>query len=173
MTATRATVPPWPCAADPPGRGGLPAGPVRTLVRLVLLPLLLSLAAPWAIAGPAAQQRAEQFYAWYMARIVADDPPLLDKALAGLRPYVSARRLARIQLQMNSADGMSADYFMQSQDYLDSWPRHISVTLPAAEPKRPRLKVVLGVGTEAQHLAVRMVKEGGAWKVDEVGPWPK
>lgn len=173
MTETRADARPWSCLAAPAWGGGLPGEAMRALVRLWLLPLLLALAAPWASAGPAAQQQAEQFYAWYMARIVADDPPMLDKALAGLRPYVSARRLARLQQQMNSADGLSADYFMQSQDYLDSWPRHISVTLAAGEPKRPRLKVVLGVGTEAQSLAVRMVKDGGAWKVDEVGPWPK
>jgi hypothetical protein len=144
------------------------AGILRGLVAGGML--LLS---AWAVAGTTAKEQVEQFYAWYMARIVADDPPLLDKDFGDLGKYVSAGRLARIKRQMNSADGMSADYFMQSQDYLETWPTHIAVTLVRDEPKRPQLKVVMGVGTQAQNLAVRLVMERGAWKVDEVGAWGK
>lgn len=138
---------------------------MRSFVCVVLL--LLSTSS--ATAGTTAKGQVEQFYAWYMTRMVADDPPLLDADFGNLKKFVSAGRLAKIKRQMNSADGLSADYFMQSQDYLDSWPEHIAVTMMKDEPKRPQFKVILGLGTEVQKLIVHMVKEGGTWKVDEIG----
>lgn len=117
-----------------------------------------------------AREDVQSFYGWYMARMVADDPPILsDKG--ELKRYVSTARLRKLYRQFNSADGMESDYFMQSQDYLDSWTRKIIVVPVSESAKRAELQVQLGEGDELRRLEVWAIQEAGRWKIDAVRLW--
>lgn len=139
-----------------------------TLIRLSLALMLTGLGAPLAWAD--AREEVASFYSWYMGRMAADDPPILsDKG--ELRRYVSTARLRKLYRQFNSADGMESDYFMQSQDYLDSWTRKIVVVPVSESAKRAELQVQLGKGDELRLLEVWAIQEAGRWKIDAVRLW--
>lgn len=135
------------------------------LIRLSLAVMLTGLGASPAWAD--AREEVASFYGWYMGRMAADDPPILSNT-DELKRYVSAARLRKLYRQFNSADRMESDYFIQAQDYLDSWTRKIVVVPVSESAKRAELQVRLGDGEERRRLKVLAVKEAGGWKIDAV-----
>jgi hypothetical protein len=72
---------------------------------------------------------AHDFYAWYLGELAASRDPFTLEAPA-LRQYVCAALLAEIDKKMHSADGMEADCFLKTQDYLDEWIGHVGAAAP-------------------------------------------
>jgi hypothetical protein len=121
----------------------------------------------WA-ADPDAASAAAGFYTWYLAQMDAHQDPLNGKSkeLAG---YVDAARLAAIHKQMNSPDGLDSDYFLKSQDYLETWPKNIAATkADPCDASKCKVHVALGVGDELERLDVVMISKGGSWKLSSV-----
>ena len=118
-------------------------------------------------ASGSAQESVKAFYGWYMVRVASDDPPELSKS-PEIKAHVSASRLARLIRQERSPDGMESDYFMQSQDYLESWPKHISVEVINQTSRRAELAVNMGVGDQVNALRVTAILEDGRWKIDAI-----
>ena len=135
------------------------------LLRLSLIWMLVGSCSSVAFAD--AKGQAAEFYGWYLGRIAADDPPSLSEG-TDLKRYVSSARLRKLNRQFNSPDGMDNDYFIQAQDYLDSWIKYIAVIPISESAKRAQLRVQLGEGDELYKLRVIAVKEGGEWKIDMV-----
>lgn len=112
------------------------------------------------------QIAAQAAYRWYMA-LLAEDKDASDDP-QGYERYVSAPLRARIERQMNSTDGMDADYFLKAQDYSDSWLTHIAAERGPRTGNITRTTVILGAGSEQWRLTVSMAREGGQWKIAEV-----
>ena len=112
---------------------------------------------------------AGRFYDWYLGALTANRDPLHDDP-EGLSARVSAALIREIRKKLASPDGMEADYFIQAVDYVDDWVGHVAVE-PARRDARSNVVVVV-LGTRPitqQRLNVVLAKEGGAWKIRQVG----
>ena len=130
---------------DATGRGERPRG------RLVLEP----------------EQVADAFYRWYIGQIAHDHEPLLDNHVM-LRKYVTAPVIARIVRQMNSANGLDADYFLQAQDIQDSWSSQVKAERTGEAQLLADVVVTLGESGSHYVLEVQLRKEAGVWKISRV-----
>lgn len=111
---------------------------------------------------------ASAFYNWYLHSLSTDRDPLRDDKIQ-LSAYVSKALIKEIERQINSANGLDADYFIQAQDYFDDWLTHISVTKPAINGDTASVVVTLGATKESSwKLAVALKKECGIWKIRKV-----
>ena len=138
---------------------------VTALFRLSLVWVLAGFASSVALADAGGQ--VSEFYGWYLKRIAADDPPALSGG-TDLNRYVSAALLRKLNRKFNSPDGMESDYFIQAQDYLDSWTKYIVVVPVSESATRAQFRVQLGEGGELYKLKVVAIREGGLWKIDMV-----
>ncbi|MDQ2974298.1 MAG: YbjP/YqhG family protein [Acidobacteriota bacterium] len=108
--------------------------------------------------SPAPNGVARQFYAWF---IKAGYPePTTHKAQ--FRRYVTQ---ACLKKAINADDYV---YFTQAQDGDPSWGTHISVTVKSNNGERAVVLVTLGKPSVANKLKVQLVKENGAWKINDV-----
>ena len=114
---------------------------------------------------------AHDFYAWYLGELAGDRDPITLKAPL-LRQYVAPALLAEIDKKMHSADGMEADYFLKTQDYLEEWVGHVSVAGPKTSGASATTLVTLGPDAagkgEVWKLRVTLAKDGAAWKIRAV-----
>jgi hypothetical protein len=86
-----------------------------------------------------------------------------------MRTYVSSRTLAKIRRMINSPDGMEADYFLQTQDYMEEWLPPPKSQIKKIGNTNSELVVTLGENTENKYqLSVTMLKEEGRWKISKV-----
>ncbi len=116
------------------------------------------------------QSISQTFYNWYLAALVKDESPI-DEHDPRLNQYVTQRLLQKINLLIKSPDGMDDDYFLQDQDYNDSWVNHISVSRFTQAGNRATGEVVLGNDPrDSQHLLVTLLREADGWKIDEIEP---
>ena len=114
---------------------------------------------------------AEEFYGWYLERLASDVDPLSaepDK----LATYVSNDLINDIRRQITSGDGLSEDYFLKSQDYLDEWRSAHRASKPVRRGGKSVVTMTLGSHTtQAHRLEVSMVRENETWKIRRViGP---
>ena len=111
---------------------------------------------------------ANEFYGWYLDSLATDIDPLTDRRKQ-LATYVAKDLLAEIDRQSRSPDGMSEDYFLKAQDYLDDWQ---SIRVSSKPTRRGTSKVVivtLGAHPESRRsLEVTMIRENAAWKIRTV-----
>jgi hypothetical protein len=111
---------------------------------------------------------AKNFYVWYLKELSKNRDPLSDSA-ATMRTYVSSRTLAKIRRMINSPDGMEADYFLQTQDYMEEWLPPPKSQIKKIGNTNSELVVTLGENTENKYqLSVTMLKEEGRWKISKV-----
>lgn len=114
----------------------------------------------------APQTAAEAAYRWYIG-LIAKDKDVSDDPQSYTR-YVSAPLRTQIERQMNGPDGMDVDYFLKTQDYLDSWLTRIVADRSRRTGNTTQTTVTLGTGSEEWRLTVSMVREGGRWKIAKV-----
>ena len=115
---------------------------------------------------------AHDFYAWYLGQLAKNQDPITLKA-PPLQDYVSPALLADIDRQMNSADGMDADYFLKTQDYLDGWLAHVAVGPAKVAGRSATALVTLGAPTAAKDEIWRLrvtlaLGVDGHWKIRSV-----
>ncbi|NBF03296.1 DUF3828 domain-containing protein [Pseudomonas sp. Fl5BN2] len=110
----------------------------------------------------------QAFYSWYLQTFSEDKDPLTDN-LPQMKQYVSESLIAKIKTQMASPDGLEEDYFIKAQDYMEEWLTQIKVSDPQVQGSTAKEQVTLGNTPDTtQVVDVRMIKDKGCWKIDQV-----
>lgn len=109
----------------------------------------------------------QAFYSWYLQTFSEDQDPITD--VPEMKKYVSDSLIAKIKKQMASPDGLEEDYFLKAQDYMDEWLTQIKVSEPQIQGSSAKEQVTLGSTPDTTQIVdVRMIKDKGCWKIDEV-----
>ncbi|MGZ0705325.1 DUF3828 domain-containing protein [Pseudomonas piscis] len=141
-------------------------------MRMLFCSLLAAIALyqPLALADCASSPKpaAQAFYSWYLQTYSQDKDPVTDNA-PEMKRYVSDSLVTKIKKQMASPDGLEEDYFLKAQDYMDEWLTQIQVSEPQVQGSTAKEQVTLGNTPDTTQIVdVRMVKDKGCWKIDEV-----
>lgn len=138
--------------------------------RWLLAPVMALLA--WQ--GAAAENRndpeavSQSFYSWYLTALSKDESPI-DEHDPLLTTFVTPKLLNKINVLIKSPDGMDDDFFLQDQDYSDSWVDHVSVGRFTLNGVSASGDVTLGNDPDDQQLLlVTLHKEASGWKIDDV-----
>ena len=142
---------------------------------LVILTCIMLLGSQFLSPNPAHAKPAqapelvvEEFYGWYLKRLSADDNPLSDER-ERLAVYISKALIKDIELQMKSAEGVSEDYFLKSQDYLDEWRISRRTSKPVLSGSTFIVQLTMGSSPENVHILIlTMIREDGSWKIRRV-----
>ncbi|MEI2265848.1 DUF3828 domain-containing protein [Erwinia sp. CGal63] len=133
--------------------------------------LALSIALLTSQAGAAEQDPqgvSQEFYSWYLSALSKDESPI-DEHDPVLNHYVTPQLLQKINVLIKSPDGMDDDYFLQDQDYSDSWVDRVSVSRFTVNGENASGEIVLGKDPDdRQLLLVTMRKDRDGWKIDDV-----
>ena len=114
------------------------------------------------------QKVSQDFYSWYLNALSKDESPI-DEHDPVLNQYVTPQLLQKINVLIKSPDGMDDDFFLQDQDYSDSWVDHVSVSRFTVNGETASGDVALGKDPEdRQLLLVTMRKDRDGWKIDDV-----
>ena len=114
---------------------------------------------------------AKDFYKWYLTELNAEREPIVQNKTR-MRGFISARLARRIYSPSYSDYG--ADYFIDGQDWEHTWVDGISATPPVIKGATATLRIQLspakGVhsGFGRRTLPIRLVNEGGSWKIDMI-----
>ena len=114
---------------------------------------------------------AKEFYRWYLAELNLDRHPI-SQDKTRMREYLSVRLNRWINSPAYSEYG--ADYFIDGQDWERTWVDGVSakpsVIKGAVATVRIQLDPAKGVfsGFGRRTLPIKLVKEGGSWKIDLV-----
>ncbi len=126
-----------------------------------------SLGATAAKAADTPEETAKSFYAWYLKRIISNKSPRDDKAT--FQKFVS-KRLSRWYYSP-AYEEYGADYFIDAQDLDERWQVTTGKALIKGNTATVKVKLAApkaGKNDWAKNLIVKLVKEGGAWKIDSV-----
>jgi hypothetical protein len=112
------------------------------------------------------EQAAKSFYTWYLRELNRENIRIDKKQML---KYVS-KRLGKWYVSP-AYEGYGADYFIDAQDFDENW--QPTTTKAVVKGNIATLKVMLAPpkGKKSnfnQTLAVKMVLENGAWKIDSV-----
>lgn len=114
------------------------------------------------------QKVSQDFYSWYLSALSKDESPI-DEHDPVLNQYVTPQLLQKINVLIKSPDGMDDDFFLQDQDYSDSWVDQVSVSRFTVDGETASGDVALGKDPEdRQLLLVTMRKDRDGWKIDDV-----
>ena len=124
------------------------------------------------VSAQSPDQVAHDFYAWYLGQLAKNQDPVTLKA-SSLKDYVSDALLAGIDRKLKSADGMDADYFLKTQDYLDGWLSNVAVAPAKIAGQSATALVTLGApgGAKDELWTLRVTLALGAdrhWKIRSV-----
>jgi len=142
---------------------------VKWLSFAVLLFCIVSVSNAAAKPTNSPEQAAKSFYQWYVKELNKEGGnPIDSKDMLGA--YVSKRLLKQIQ-KWRDAEEYDADYFINAQDFDESW--RISTTKAVIVKNTATLKVALKSMKPknqgfSQNLTVKLIRDGGIWKIDEV-----
>lgn len=145
---------------------------LKSKVKLLSLALLLfvtgSVGATAAKAADTPEQTAQSFYRWYLKELSRDGGnPIKQKSI--VLKSVSKRLGKWIYSPAYSEYG--ADYIIDAQDFDDNW--DATTTKAVIKGNVATFKVMLAPpkgkkSNFTQILAIKMVRENGAWKIDSV-----
>jgi len=133
----------------------------------LLLFVLGSTGATAAKAADTPEQTAKIFYKWYLAKLNHEGNPVKERATV-LKSI--SKRLGK-WIYSPAYEEYGADYFIDAQNLDENW--QVTTTKAVIKGNNATLKVLLaaprGKPSEfKQTLQIKMVKEGGAWKIDSV-----
>ncbi|MEY2491700.1 MAG: hypothetical protein QOH24_651 [Verrucomicrobiota bacterium] len=118
-------------------------------------------------AGQTPAELARGFYVWYIHELLNGGKPL-EQQRATVRRFVSEGLLARIESERRSASKLNRDPFLDTQEIDPEWARSIAIG-NIFVGRIARLNVALtGRRLGDRELALKLVQENGAWKIDEV-----
>jgi hypothetical protein len=142
---------------------------MKLLFSAILFAVALNISAGAQVKTPDAV--AKDFYKWYLTELNAEHEPILQNKKRMLE-FVSARLGRWIYSPVYEQYG--ADYFIDAQDYEHSWANGISATKPVIKGSTATLRIQMdpakGVhsGFGRRVLPIKLVKEGGVWKIDMI-----
>ncbi len=140
-----------------------------TKITLVLFFIGASFGAVAAQKAATPEQTAKTFYEWYVRELNKEgSDPAGDKS--ELPKYVTKRLIKEIE-RMRNAQEYDADYFINAQDFDESW--RVSTTKAVIAKNAAMLKVALKSTKPknegfSETLTVKLIKEAGVWKIDRV-----
>ena len=114
---------------------------------------------------------AKDFYKWYLTELNRDRHPISQNKTRMLE-FISPRLGRWVYSAAYSEYG--ADYFIDAQDWDQTWVNGISATRPIIKGNvatlRIRLEPAKGVfsGFGRRTLPIKLVKDGGRWKIDMI-----
>lgn len=111
---------------------------------------------------------SKNFYSWYLTALSKDESPI-DEHAPLLKTYVTTSLLNKINELIKTPDGMDDDFFLQDQDYSDSWVGNVSVGHFTLNGDTASGDVTLGSDpADRQLLLVTLHKEASRWKINDV-----
>src|SRR5690348_11339948 len=136
---------------------------------VVLFSILLFSAVP-APAQATPEAALKSFYKWYLGELTAERYPRPSS------PKVQAAVSARLKRWFRSKEGREwdADYFINAQDFEKDWKSSIVVSDMKVRGNYAEMRLTLGPKANDPNsmgqriLKIKMVKEGGGWKIDHV-----
>jgi len=138
---------------------------MRTLI-FVLFLILGSAGAAVAQANTGPGDTSKAFYKWYLHELNAERSPTDEKAK--MRSFISAR--LNKWINSKAYEEYDTDYFIDAQDYGKAWENNIQISKVVVTGNAATLRVALvdhgSMGT--QILDLKLLKEGGAWKIDRI-----
>ena len=114
---------------------------------------------------------AKDFYEWYLTELNAERDPIRQNKTR-MRAFISARLGRWIYSPAYSEYG--ADYFIDAQDWEQTWVNGISATRPVIKGATATLRIRFDPAKGVQNgfgrriLPIKLVKEGGVWKIDMI-----
>lgn len=142
-------------------------------IKLISFALLLffigSVGVSVAKAADTPEQTAKNFYVWYLKELNREGGNPIDQKTT-LGKYVTKRLIKQIDA-WRKAEEYDADYFINAQDFDEKW--QATTGKAVINGNTATLKVKLAApkaGRDAwiQNLNVKLIKEGGVWKIDAV-----
>jgi hypothetical protein len=116
--------------------------------------------------GPEAAVNA--FYETYLHSLNQKEDPLV-KRRTELRKFVTNRLLASIDRVRKSREGLDYDFFLDAQDWDETWEKNISTSTATLESGRAIVNLTLMGDSFGEHkLRVGLKKEANVWKIDSV-----
>lgn len=117
---------------------------------------------------PTPEKAVHSFYSWYLKAISENKDPIINKSET-LNQYVSPELLTTIQKQIDSKDGVDYDYFLKTQDYMDSWIKDITVSNITSFNSISKETVTFSKNTEETYsLEVLLSKKNSCWFISKV-----
>jgi hypothetical protein len=140
--------------------------------RLVILATLV-LSGPNSFASaqvPASPEATVQrFYAWYLHALNQNQDPL-GKHQAELSKFVTQRLMRSLNRALKRPDGIDADFFIDAQDWDETWEKNISASKALIQGQQTTVSVTLkgGPAFGNKTLKVGLRKESGDWTIDSI-----
>ena len=137
------------------------------LLTAVALPIPGGAAEPPKSSTATPEESIRSFYKWYVTALLANRDPM--KQRTEMKRFATDRLLKEIDKMKKGPDGLNGDYFLDAQDFDEQWAKKISVSNVKMEGAKAGAHVLLdGPEGMRKKLAVQLVNEGGAWKIDKV-----
>lgn len=114
---------------------------------------------------------AKDFYKWYLTELNAERDPIRQNKTR-IKSFISARLSRWVYSGAYSEYG--ADYFIDAQDWEQSWVNGISSTRPVIKGMIATLRIQFEPDKSAtsgfgrRTLPIKLVKERGTWKIDMI-----
>jgi len=134
----------------------------------LLLFVLGSAGATAAKATDTPEQTAKNFYKWYLTGLNREGGSPVEEKATVLKSV--SKRLGKF-IYSPAYEEHGADYFIDAQDFDENW--QVTTTRAIIKGNKPTLKVLFAAprgkpSKFKQTLQIKMMKEGGAWKIDSV-----
>lgn len=124
-------------------------------------------AEPAKASTPTPEESIRSFYQWYVTALIANRDPM--KQRTEMKRFATGRLLKEIDKMKKGPDGLNGDYFVDAQDFDDQWAKKISVSNVKIQGAKATAHVLLdGAEGMRKKLAVQLVNDAGAWKIDKV-----
>jgi len=140
----------------------------RFLKCALLLFFIGSVGTSFAKAADTPEQTAKNFYQWYLAELNREGGNPVKKKATVLKSI--SKRLGKF-IYSPAYEEYGADYFIDAQDFDENW--QVTTTKAVIKGNNATFKVLFAAprgkpSKFKQTLVIKIVKEGGAWKIDSV-----
>ena len=114
------------------------------------------------------EEVAREFYRWYLQTLYKNKEPFKNKAI--IAKYVTPRLIQELTRRMRGPDPIDYDYFLNAQDYGETWDKNIHTARVSNRNNTPVLNVSFGTNTSNpdHRVKVTLKQIKGVWKIDKV-----
>ena len=142
---------------------------ISALAMLFLVTINLPMAETCVLAQTSVTPEAtlRHFYEWYLHALNQNDEPL-ERHQAELSKFVTQRLMTSLNRARKRPDGIDADFFIDAQDFDETWEKNISTSRARIQGTRATASVTLKGTSFDDKLRVGLRKEGGLWKIDGI-----
>lgn len=144
---------------------------IAVLTMLFFVAISFTRIGTFALAQASASPEAavQRFYTWYLHALNQNEDPL-EKHQAELSKFVTQRLMKSLNRALKRPDGIDADFFIDAQDWDETWEKNISTSRATIQGNLATVNVTLkgGAAFGNKKLKVGLRKEGGTWKIDSI-----